>query len=170
MVRLLEESQSEFLKLTAEVSDAQWTAKSTPESWSVQQIAEHLVLGELGMLTKIQEALANPPKADWEQDDARKARFLDRALPDRRHKVIAPAPLHPRHDWSRAETLSRYQAGRSKTLHFVAGIERPIKSHCSDHPFPIFNSLSAYHWLLYIPLHNTRHNQQIEEVLKELRA
>jgi hypothetical protein len=28
--------------------------------------------------------------------------------------------------------------------------------------------LNAYHWLLYIPLHNARHNQQIAEALKEI--
>ena len=32
------------------------------------------------------------------------------------------------------------------------------------HPFPIFKVLNAYQWLLYIPLHNLRHDQQIAEV------
>lgn len=33
---------------------------------------------------------------------------------------------------------------------------------------PVFNMLNAYQWLLYIPLHNVRHNRQIAEALKEL--
>ena len=39
-----------------------------------------------------------------------------------------------------------------------------MNSHTADHIFPVFNTLSAYQWLVYIPLHNFRHNQQIEEV------
>ena len=29
---------------------------------------------------------------------------------------------------------------------------------------PFFGSLNAHQWLLYIPLHHLRHNQQIAEV------
>jgi hypothetical protein len=29
----------------------------------------------------------------------------------------------------------------------------------------VFNTLNAYQWLIYIPLHNFRHNRQIEEVM-----
>jgi hypothetical protein len=39
-----------------------------------------------------------------------------------------------------------------------------LKEHNSDHPFPVFKTLNAYQWLLYIPLHNLRHDQQIAEV------
>jgi hypothetical protein len=40
----------------------------------------------------------------------------------------------------------------------------PLKEHTVDHPFPIFGTLNAYQWLIYIPLHNMRHDQQIAEV------
>jgi len=40
----------------------------------------------------------------------------------------------------------------------------PLKEHTVDHPFPVFGTLNAYQWLIYVPLHNMRHDQQIAEV------
>lgn len=79
---------------------------------------------------------------------------------------MAPAGLEPARNWTREETIARYKAGRARTLKFAEEVDRSLKEHCAEHPFPVFNTLNAYHWLLYIPLHNVRHNQQIAEVLK----
>ena len=168
VVQLLHDSQTEFLELTSSLSDAQWIAQPAAERWSVEQIAEHLVLGEAAMLGKIAEALAHPPDPDWEAEDARKSKFVERVLPDRSRKATAPPRLHPHHGWTREETIARYREGRAKTLQFVAELDQPLKRHLAEHPFPIFNMLNAYHWLLYIPLHNARHNQQIAEAVKDI--
>ena len=39
-----------------------------------------------------------------------------------------------------------------------------MKDHTTEHPFPVFNTLNAYQWLVYIPMHNLRHDLQIAEV------
>jgi len=168
VIRLLHDSANEFLKLISGLTDAQWTYKAAPGRWSVQQAAEHVVLGETAMLTKIAEALAAPPSPDWQEQDARKTGFLARVLPDRGRKATAPAPLVPHHDWTRDETIARHKEGRARTLQFAEAVDRPMKDHLAEHPFPVFNMLNAHQWLLYIPLHNVRHNQQIAEALKEI--
>jgi hypothetical protein len=162
---LLQDSENEFLRLTAGLTESQWSWKAGPGCWSVQQIAEHVVLGEKAMLAKIAEALAGPPDADWEERDTRKTKFLGRVLPDRSRKATAPASLEPRCHWTRAETLDRYQQGRARTLQLIDQADQPMKDRSAKHPFPVFDMLNAYQWLLYIPLHNARHNQQIAEVL-----
>lgn len=167
-LQLLHDSETAFLELTSGLTDAQWSAQPAPDRWSVQQTAEHLVLGEAIMLAKIDQALAAPPNAEWEAQDARKTKFLDRVLPDRSRKATAPASLHPHSHWTREETIARYREGRAKTVAFAAGMDRPMKSYLAEHPFPVFNMLNAYHWLLYIPLHNVRHNQQIAEALQDI--
>src|SRR5580704_2551911 len=154
VVQLLQDSESEFLELTSSLTDAQWNWKAAPGRWSVGQIAEHIVLGEKAMLAKIAEALAGPPDPDWEAQDARKTRFIGRVLPDRSRKAIAPARLEPHSDWTRAETMARYQEGRARTRKFVDEADRPMKDHAAKHPFPVFDMLNTYQWLLYIPLHN----------------
>ena len=119
------------------------------------------------MLVTITQALASPPNPDWEEQDARKTRFLGRVLPDRSHKTTAPPPLEPHHHWTREEAIARFKKGRARTLKFVEEVDRPIKAHSAEHPFPVFNMVNACQWLLYIPLHNARHNQQIAEASSE---
>ena len=48
------------------------------------------------------------------------------------------------------------------TLAFAQETEAPLKAHTSPNPF--FGAINAYQLLLYIPLHNLRHDQQIAEV------
>jgi len=64
----------------------------------------------------------------------------------------------------RTEVLQRYHDRRARTREFTEHTELQLKAVTIDHPFPIFGTLNGYQWLLYIPLHNLRHNQQIEEV------
>jgi hypothetical protein len=168
VIRLLHDSSNEFLELTAGLTDAQWTCQAASGIWSVGQVAGHIVLGEVAMLGKIEQALAAPPDPGWEEQDGRKARFLNRVLPDRSLKATAPQALEPDRHWTRAETIARYQSGRARTLKFVGEVDGPMKAHLAEHPFPVFNMLNAYHWLLYIPLHNKRHNQQIAEAKKAM--
>jgi hypothetical protein len=166
--RLLHDSRDRFLEVISGLTDAQWTCQAAPGCWSVQQIAEHLVLGETAMLAKIDQALAAPPHPDWREQDARKTAFIGRVLPDRSRKANAPATLEPNGRWTREETAAHYTRSRTRTLQFVEGIDRPVKEHLAEHPLPVFNMLNVYHWLLYIPLHNVRHNQQIAEAISEI--
>jgi len=168
VIQLLRDSENEFLELIAGLTGTQWTRQAAPGRWSVQQTAEHLVLGETAILALIEQALASPPNPDWEAQDVRKTSFLDRVLPDRSRKASAPAPLEPHHHWTLEETIARFRKGRARTLQFAAEVRCPLKAHSAEHPFPVFNMLNAWHWLLYIPLHNARHNRQIAEALKEL--
>jgi hypothetical protein len=168
VIRLLQDSQTEFLALVSGLTDAQWTWQAAPDRWSVQQTAEHLVLGETAMLAKITEALASLPNPEWEEQDARKTKFLSRVLPDRSRKANAPSRLEPHRHWSVEEAIARFNTGRARTLKFVEDADQPLKEHLAKHPFPVFDMLNAYQWLLYIPLHNVRHNQQIAEALKEI--
>ena len=168
VVRLLRDSEKEFLELISGLTEAQWTFQAAPGRWSVQQTAEHLVLGEAAMLAKMAEALARPPDPDWAEQDQRKTQFLGRVLPDRTRKAVAPALLEPQGHWTRDKTIARYKKARARTLQYVAEVNRPMKDHSAEHPFPVFNMLNAYQWLLYIALHNSRHNRQIAEALKEI--
>jgi hypothetical protein len=167
LIRLLHDSENDFLELISGVTDGEWDWKAAPDRWSVAETAEHLVLGEKAMFGRIKQALAAPPNPDWAEQDARKTKFVSLVLPDRSRKAAAPASLEPHHHWPREETVARYKEGRARTLQFVAQLDQPVKDRSAEHPFPVFNMLNAYQWLLYIPLHNARHNQQIAEALKE---
>ena len=108
-IRLLHDSENQFLELISGLADAQWTWQAAPGRWSVQQIAEHLVLGEAAMLAMIQQALAAPPNPEWEEQDSHKTAFIGRVVPDRTHKATAPATLEPHRHWTREEAIAHYK-------------------------------------------------------------
>ena len=163
-VKLLKDSQQEFLGAVEKLTDAQWSWKPAPERWSVGEVAEHIMLAEGLLFGTMEKALATPANPDWETKTAGKNEFLERALLNRDRKAQAPEAIQPQSKLTRAEILSRFKEARAKTLKFMETTDLPMKQHTLDHPFPVFSTLNAYQWLIYIPLHNMRHDQQIAEV------
>jgi hypothetical protein len=161
----LRDSQKEFLSYVEGVSEAQWKWKSAPDRWSVGETAEHIVLAESFLFDMAKKAMATDPNPDWEARTKGKTELLERALPDRSHKVQAPEPITPEHlTLTREQVIARFRELRAKTIEFAETTQLPLKEHTTAGPFPVFDPLNAYQFLLYIPLHNIRHNQQLAEV------
>jgi len=164
VVKLLQDSQEEYLSYIENVSEAQWNWKPAPDRWSVGQTAQHILLSETALFGAMERALAAPANPDWEKATAGKTELLEHVMPDRSHKAVAPESLQPQPGLSKAEVIRRFNELRAKTIKFAQETQAPLKEHTWEHPFPIFKTLNAYQWLIYIPLHNLRHDQQIAEV------
>jgi hypothetical protein len=163
LIKLLQDSQKEYLSYVENVSEAQWNWKPGQDRWSVGETAEHILLAEGRLFSAMERAVAAPPNPDCEKSTARRAELLERALLDRSHKAVSPESIRPQ-GLSKAEVIRRFKEARAKTIKFVQDTQLPLKEHNSEHPFAVFKTLNAYQWLLYIPLHNLRHDQQIAEV------
>ena len=151
VTRLLEESQSEFFSLVDDIGEA----------------AEHIMMNEAFFLGVVQRALESPADPDWQAKTAGKNELLERVLVDRSQKATAPELLQPR-GTGKEEVIRRFRESRARTLEFAGSTQLPLKAHTREHPFPVFRTLNAYQWLLYIPLHNQRHNQQLAAIRKRL--
>jgi hypothetical protein len=163
VIRLLNQSSEEFLSSIDGLTEQQWTFKAAPDRWSIGETAEHIVLAEGALFASMQKALASPPNPDWEAQTENKTAFLERVMLDRSHKAQAPEAIKPV-GMTRAQVIERYKAARAKTTKFAEETDLPLKQLTAVHPFPVFNTLNAYQWLIYIPLHNLRHDMQIAEV------
>jgi uncharacterized damage-inducible protein DinB len=163
-IKLLLDSQKEFLDAVEKLSDAQWSYKPAPGRWSVAEVAEHIMLAEGLLFAAVEKALAAKPNPEWAKQTAGKTELLERALLNRQGKAQAPEQIQPQGKLARAEIINRFKEVRAKTLKFIEQTDLSLKAHTLDHPFPIFSTLNAYQWLVYIPLHHLRHNQQIAEV------
>lgn len=163
LIKLLQDSQKEYLSYVENVSEAQWNWKPGQDRWSIGETAEHILLAEGRLFGGMERALAAPPNPDWEKSTAGGAKLLERVLLDRSHKAVSPESIRPQ-GLSKAEVIRRFKEARAKTIEFVHDTQVPLKEHNSEHPFPVFKTLNAYEWLLYISLHNLRHDQQIAEV------
>jgi len=163
-LQLLEDSQKEFLALVDGLNDAQWTFKPGPDRWSVGETAEHIVLAEALLFGSVQRAVDAPPNPDWETKTRGKTEFIEKVMVDRTHKATAPEAIQPHAQISREEVIQRYKDQRARAIQFTEETQVALKEHTVDHPFPVFGTLNAYQWLIYVPLHNMRHDQQIAEV------
>jgi len=164
LVQYLKDSQKEFLAAVSNLSDEQWKWKPAPERWSVGECAEHILLSEGALFSKMEEALKNPASEDWEAKTGPKTAIILQVMAPRLGKAQAPEEIQPSGKMPRAEIMSKYAEVRGRTLKFAEETQVALKEHVAPHPFPIFNPLNAYQWILYIPLHNMRHDKQIEEV------
>jgi DinB superfamily len=165
VTQLLKDSLTEYLSHIESVSEAQWIRKSAPDRWSIGETAEHIMLNEAFLFGVVQRALQSPVDPDWQSNTAGKSDLLERLMPDRSRKVNSPEPVNPK-GLSKEDVTRKFKQSRAQTLHFAETTQLPLKAHTREHPFPIFGRLNAYQWLLYIPLHNKRHNQQIAVALR----
>lgn len=164
VIKLLKESQAETMEALEKLSDEQLKFKSAPERWSVLEVAEHILLAEGRIFGAVQAALAAKPNPDWETKTKGKTELLEDVLGGRKGKAQAPESIVPSGKLTREEIIKKYKEARAKTLKFAEETDLPLKAHTFDNPFPVFGTLNAYQWLIYVPLHNIRHNKQIAEV------
>jgi hypothetical protein len=164
IVKLLLDSQTEFLSATEVISDAQWNYRPSPFEWSVGLVAEHIMLAQDAIFSIIGRSLAQTPNPDWESKTAGKEEILECLLPNRTVRAQAPVAVQPSGELKRDEVITQFKRSRSKILEFVGRTDLQVKAHTHDNPFPIFNTMNAFNWLLYIPLHTIRHNKQIAAI------
>ncbi len=163
-LKWLDESYAQTIAAVEKLSDAQWSFKSAPEKWSVGEVFEHIMMAESLLFGQVEKALAAPIREDWVEKTKGKTEFLERVMVKRQGKAQAPESIVPSGKIARAELMVKLKEARAQTRKFAVETKAELNSHTTDHIFPVFNTLSAYQWLVYIPLHNLRHNQQIEEV------
>jgi uncharacterized damage-inducible protein DinB len=161
---LLKASKAEFFAAIEGVTPEQWKWKSSPERWSIGEVAEHIVLAEGGLFAKMQEALKNPIQPDWAEKTAGKTELLLRVMAPRQGKAKAPDEIVPQGKWDYDQAKAAFEKIRAETTKFTETTQAEMNARTSEHPFPVFKTLSAYQWLIYIPLHNQRHVKQILEV------
>lgn len=163
LIKMLQDSQKETLDALEGLSDAQWNYKPAPEKWSVGEVAEHIWLSEGLLFAQVTKALANPENPNWMEQTKGKDEMVVRILTNRNGKAQAPETIKPTGK-TRAEIMKGLKESRAKTMKFAQETQAAVNAHTQDHIFKIFGTLNAYQWLLYIPAHNLRHNQQIAEV------
>ena len=160
----LDESSQEFHAAIDGVSEEQWKWKPAPERWSVGETAEHIVLAEALLFNSVKKAVASPANPAWEEKTKGKTEFIVQVMAPRLGKAQAPEPIVPRNAMTLAQVRERFDEQRTEIVKFATDTSVALKEHTEEHPFPIFGTLNAYQWLIYVPLHTERHDKQIAEV------
>lgn len=165
VVKALLDSQKELLDMIANLTDEQWNFRPAPFKWTIAQTAEHIALGEGLLFSQVERAMLAPVNAEWETKTAKKEELIGGPVANRSGRAQSPEPIQPiGKNMSRAEIMKLLKEGREKSLKFAKENQGDLKSHTADHPFPVFGTLNAYQWLLFVAAHNSRHNKQVAEI------
>ena len=164
VVGLLKDSRDSLLALVDPMTDEQWSYRENDDRWSVSEIVEHLGIVERNLFGQMKKALENPVNPSWREATAGKTELIERILLDRSQTREAPLSSRPTAALVREDALYRYSSRRATTLAFTEESEFSLVEYTRDHFRPIYGTLNAYQWLLYVPLHNLRHNQQVAEI------
>lgn len=165
VIKWMDETQKIYLDRLEHVSEAQWNWRPAPFRWTVGEVAEHIMLTESRLFAVVERALAAPVNPNWQAKTTGKDAFIERAVPNRGVRAQAPLEIRPTGKLSREEVVRRYKELRVRVLEFTQKTDAPLKAHTIEHPMRAFNTLNAYDWLIYIPLHTERHNKQMAEVM-----
>jgi len=173
IVKLIDDSQDMLMGLITGLTDEQWTFKQNDERWSVGECVEHIVRSERALLESAQGAMKNPADPDWAKKTEGKTKLIKNVMPNRNPGgaggATAPQEIRPTEKWDRAKAIQEYYKvhGEVRAFAETVAFEQPIKEHIYTHPFPVFGDLTAYDWLIYVPLHTVRHSKQIIEVQED---
>lgn len=161
-IDLLKKAFDETLKSVEGLSEAQWTFKPAPDRWSVGETSEHILFFDAFLLGLVDRVMTTPVNPAWATQTEGRTEQMMTAVLNRSVKVQAPEPARPTGKLTKADFLKKFPEARDKTIKFVMENEQALKEHTINHPN--LGAMNGYHWLLLIPLHNMRHNLQIEEV------
>jgi uncharacterized damage-inducible protein DinB len=162
-VRDLEASRQTFLAAIQGLTPAQWSFKATPDSWSVGETAEHLVITENALREFITKKLLLVPADTAAAEKARgnDEKVIARQL-DRSNKVKTAEFLQPRSQWTQQALPAEFNRRRDATLEFVRTTQEDLRAH--TRPDPNLGGVDCYQTVLSIAAHTLRHVAQIEEV------
>ncbi len=155
----MSQSDTELRQLLAPVTTAQWHWKPDEESWSLCQIAEHLVIVEQGVMFRLRTA-----PADGIEKTVGK-QHLPAMLVDRRERFPAPARTLPSGTKfeSPEEYLAQLATARTNTLGWAQDADTKLMEHVMPHP--AFGDLHGGQWLQMLAGHTLRHLAQMRELM-----
>jgi hypothetical protein len=156
----LNSTRDDLLHAVNCLDDAQWNFKPAPDRWSIAETLEHVVMVENavhGIVGRMADSPAGEPGRIHSQIDD----VVLTEVPRRSPKFQAPPQIAPTLQWSPAETLQRFEEGRTRTLHLLAHAPF-LRGRVVPHP--ILGPWDGYQWILAAGAHCARHTDQILEV------
>lgn len=156
----LSSTRDNLVEIVSGLSDPQWNFKPAPDRWSIAEILEHVAIIE-DRVHAIVGKMPTSPQAEPDRISSDVEKIIFDEVPKRSAKVEAPPAVCPPHQWSPAESLSRFLQSRSYTLELLDSAPS-LRGHVLPHP--VFGPWDGYQWILAAAGHTARHTDQILEV------
>ncbi len=142
---------------TSGLSPAQLKYRSTPESWSVMDVVEHLAVAEAQYWDQLQKSAKQPPSTS--KGDATDAGILWYGIDRTRRQTTGEARV-PTGRWSdMKESLAEFRRLRATMVQYAKTTEDDLRARRL-----IDGNMDVYQWFLMISSHSQRHILQIREI------
>ena len=152
----LEMTEAWIVSETDGLSNAQLTFRMTPESWSIQEVLEHLAIAEPQYWQQVQDSLKQPLGYKSESTDAAILWYgIDRTNRQRTGEARAPKGKYS----SVKESLGDFRKLRATMTQFAKETQEDVRGRQLQG-----GNMDVYQWLLMISTHSQRHILQIREV------
>lgn len=124
-------------------------------SWTIGQVAEHIVICSRGIPDHNVEEASRPYN---ENEGALENIFLDMNQKAKAAQAVTPqAPPH-----EKAKMLEQLEHNKKKIMG-IAG-DKDLMQLCLDMQFPFMGYLTRYEWLRFVQVHTQRHLNQIRNI------
>jgi DinB family protein len=138
------------------LSNAQLAFRMTPESWSIQDVVEHLAIAEPQYWQQVQDSLKQPVGYKAEQTDAAILWYgIDRTNRQKTGEARVPKGKYS----SVGQSLGDFRKLRATMTEFAKGTQEDLRGRQLQG-----GNMDVYQWLLMISTHSQRHILQIREV------
>jgi hypothetical protein len=166
LVNMLRDSLASYEAAIKPASDRQWRWKPAPDSWSMAEITEHLLVSEELFIYEMERALKAPPRPDLMAQtrgtDALNEAFV---LEEKKHTAAAltqPLGRFP----GRSRLVEVYRQRRQMTIDLIEKTPlEELRSHVVFRPgHPSTPVRDMVQLTIVYGLHTTRHQRQVERV------
>ncbi len=159
-------TEAQLQKSIAGLSQEQLKFKATPESWSVSQCLEHIVLTEKMIFDMVKAGLTLPANITEMGKPVHTDEQIIAMVTDRSSKYKAPAELQPEGKYISPEAaIEDLKAGRVEILTLVNNTpDASLRDHVSESPAGI---VDVYQNFLFIAGHTARHTLQVQEIKQD---
>ena len=152
----LEMTEAWIVSETDGLSNTQLTFRMTPDSWSIQEVVEHLAIAEPQYWQQVQDSLKQPLGYKSESTDAAILWYgIDRTNRQRTGEARVPKGKYA----SANESLADFRKLRATMTQFAKETQEDVRGRQLQG-----GNMDVYQWLLMISTHSQRHILQIREV------
>ena len=141
---------------TSGLSTAQLTFRLTPDSWSIQDVVEHLAIAEPQYWQQVQDSLTQPVGYKSDSTDAAILWYgIDRTNRQKTGEARVPKGKYD----NVGQSLADFRKLRGTMTEFAKSTQEDLRGRQLKG-----GNMDVYQWLLMISTHSQRHILQIREV------
>jgi hypothetical protein len=153
----LDMTESWLVSEMSALSPAQLTYKTSPDAWSVAEVAEHLAIAEPQYWQQVQDSMRQP--ATTEKMEATDAGILWYGI-DRTNRQKTGEARVPHGTYKTAgDALAAFRKLRATMHEYAQGTDEDLRSRKL-----VGGNMDVYQWFLMISTHSQRHILQIREI------